>query len=228
MGAYAPANVRQRVGLVHLPAGFGDVVVPDGLDILGDVHVGGAGRGAQPARHAAAGFLLRLFLAEALDDLDKGVAALRRRQHIHRLAFEVEQVYLIVSMPALGKFLAVHALAVRQNEEGVRVRADVHVLPRHRQRVGRADVDAQAAPATAAIIDGRPVLGLAYAGFLALDRHHTYRIVVANLGAGAASNALLEVVDMKPSVSLGRGPVVPWYIDGVRLLRYLFQSGKGP
>ncbi len=204
MGADAPAGVREGVGAIDLADGFFHVVLPDGADVLGRVHLRRAGVVTHAALHAARCLDDGLVLVVASDDLVEVVDARGGLRLGHVGALQRDQIALVGLGPALVVGDAVDAVAVRQHEVAVQVRIDagMHVLARQRDGAGGAEVDAQGAPAAAAVVDGGPEVAHALGRVLrqAGDLDHGDGGVVADLLAGAAADTGLPVVEVEAAI----------------------------
>ena len=205
MGADPPADMGEGVGAVHLPHRLLQVVLPDGADVLGGVHVGGTGVVAHAALDAARGLDDGRLAVVALDDLPEIVDPFLRRQFRHGLAFQVQQVGIGGLGPAQSVILAMHADLARQHEIAVDLLlgAGVNILARKVDGTGGADVHAQSAPAAAAVVDGRPQIPHPRLGVVGQtgNAHHGDGCVVAHLLTAGATDALVPGVEVETPVA---------------------------
>jgi len=135
------------------------VALPDGADVLGGVHVGGA----DVVAHAA---------LDAARDLDDGLVGV------------VVRDYLLEALGAHLRGQLGHGLALHGHH--VRVHTGVHILAGEGDGARRAQIHAQGAPAAAAVVDGGTPVSDALGRVLgqARDLDHGDCGVVADLLAG--------------------------------------------
>jgi len=95
------------------------------------------------------------------------------------------------------------------------------------QRVGRAYIDAEVAPAAAAIVDAGDAGTFVARVALLSDGDHVDGIVHADILTIGASDAGGEVVDVKSAIIRGDGFGLSWVADGLGVLENLADGTEG-
>ncbi|MEI2768884.1 MAG: hypothetical protein V9E86_10480 [Nitrosomonas sp.] len=96
----------------------------------------------------------------------------------------------------------------------------------HGQRLGHADIDAQRAPAAAAVVDARAQAGIAVFGRNAVHRHHVDGAVLADGFAGAAADALFHIVLVEAAIAR-RGGAIQRIGNADRVAEQVLPGGEG-
>ena len=121
-------------------------------------------------------------------------------------------------------------LVAGDGDEAVRGSIVVNEVLRQAQAPGWAHIDAQPAVRAPTVVDLRPFIGRAPLG-VSLDPgqvHHLDRVARADVGAIATSDALFEVVFVKPAVAGRDFPLLVRIRHGARLLEQVLQRYERP
>jgi hypothetical protein len=218
------ADIGKRVGFIHLPAGFGNIIPPDGIDIFRNIHPCRTGGCTEATGHAAAGFQLSLLFCESFYDFHKRRITLFRLKFLHGNPLQIQKVYILVRLPAFGEALIVNTLFIRKHEKGIEFVVNMSVFLSHVQGIGGTYVHTESTPAATSVVYNRPVFCFPQFRFPAFHRYHTYRIVITYLGTGAASYTLVKIVDMKTPISVACFPILRRHMYGVRFFTQGFQG----
>ncbi len=142
------------------------------------------------------------------------------------LAHAAGELVAIGAVITQFRVIPVFFVDARRETEGVGIAFHPGVGIGHGQRAGHADIDAQRAPAAAAIVDARPQARVALFRRDAGDGEHVDGAVLADCLAGAAADALRVVVLVEAAIARCRR-TVKRIADRHRVAEEVLPCGEG-